>query len=73
MDRILTPVIPVLDGLGSTAGGLTDPPEDRLEGELPGWCQGVALLPIIFDEGIVTFFTVKIYNTLQRALLAWTY
>lgn len=28
--------IPVLDGLGSTAGGLTDPPEDRLEGELPG-------------------------------------
>lgn len=30
------PKIPVLDGLGSTAGGLTDPPEDRLEGELPG-------------------------------------
>lgn len=37
-------------------GGLTEPPEDKLEGELPGWCQGAPPLVIRFDGGIDTFF-----------------
>lgn len=49
--------LPAFEGLGSTAGGLTEPPEDKLEGELPGWCQGAPPLPIKFDGGIDTFFT----------------
>jgi hypothetical protein len=28
--------LPAFEGLGSIAGGLTEPPEDKLEGELPG-------------------------------------
>lgn len=60
LSQIPLPALPVLDGLGSTAGGLTDPPDDKLEGELPGWCHGAPLLLIKLAEGIVTFFTTKI-------------
>lgn len=50
-------MLPAFEELGSTPGGLTEPPEDKLEGELPGWCQGAPPLPIKFDGGIDTFFT----------------
>lgn len=50
------------------AGGLTEPPEERLEGELPGWCQGAPPLPIKFDGGIGTFFTENIMSIATKSL-----
>lgn len=64
--RRSVPALPALDGLGSTAGGLTDPPEDKLEGEPPGWCHGVPPVPIRFGGGTAAFFTAIRQFNVQR-------
>lgn len=58
-EKFELPALPIFEGLGSTAVGLIDPPDDKLDGDPVGWCQGVFPAPIRVCEGIVTFFTEK--------------
>lgn len=50
------PALSLFEGLGSTAVGLIDPPDDKLDGDPLGWCQGVCPAPIKVCVGIGTFF-----------------